>query len=280
MDAKEGGTFDIGGETTVNRLGFGAMRITGDNIIGPPDDEKEARRVLRRATELGVDFVDTADSYGPGVSERLIREELAPYDGVTVATKGGLMRRPDGEWLRNGDPDYLKNAVLCSVDRLGVDTVDLYQLHRIEEDVPMEDSLTALAEMKDEGYVRHVGLSEVTVEELEEARDVIEVATVQNKYNVADREHDDVVEYCEENGIGFMPWFPLASGNLGAKEEALKKVADAHDATQYQVALAWLLERSPVMLPIPGTGSIEHLEENVAAGGIELTDEDIERLDS
>ena len=280
MDAKEGGTFDIGGETTVNRLGFGAMRITGDNIIGPPDDEKEARRVLRRATELGVDFVDTADSYGPGVSERLIREELAPYDGVTVATKGGLMRRPDGEWLRNGDPDYLKNAVLCSVDRLGVETVDLYQLHRIEEDVPMEDSLTALAEMKDEGYVRHVGLSEVTVEELEEARDVIEVATVQNKYNVADREHDDVVEYCEENGIGFMPWFPLASGNLGAKEEALKKVADAHDATQYQVALAWLLERSPVMLPIPGTGSIEHLEENVAAGGIELTDEDIERLDS
>lgn len=280
MDAKEGGTFDIGGETTVNRLGFGAMRITGDNIIGPPDDENEARRVLRRATELGVDFVDTADSYGPGVSERLIREELAPYDGVTVATKGGLMRRPDGEWLRNGDPDYLKNAVLCSVDRLGVDTVDLYQLHRIEEDVSMEDSLTALAEMKDEGYIRHVGLSEVTVEELEEARDVVDVATVQNKYNVADREHDDVVEYCEENGIGFMPWFPLASGNLGAKGEALEEVADAHDATQYQVALAWLLERSPVMLPIPGTGSVEHLEENVAAGGIELTDEDIERLDS
>jgi len=280
-DAKQSGTFEIGGETKINRLGFGAMRIIGDNIIGEPDEVGEAKRVLRRAVELGVDFIDTADSYGPGVSERLIREELHPYDesGVTVATKGCLMRRPDGEWLRNGDPDYLKNAALCSVDRLGVDTIDLYQLHRFDEDVPNEDSLNALAEMKDEGYIEHIGLSEVTAEELEEARDTVDVATVQNRYNVGDREHDDVLDYCEENGIGFLPWFPLASGNLAAKEDALQEVADAHDATQYQVALAWLLERSPVVLPIPGTGSVEHLEENVAAAGIDLTDEDMEMLD-
>jgi aryl-alcohol dehydrogenase-like predicted oxidoreductase len=281
MGAEQSGTFEIGGDITVNRLGFGAMRITGDNIIGPPEDEKEARQVLSRAVELGVDFIDTADSYGPGVSERLIHEELHPYDesGVTVATKGCLMRRPDGEWVRNGDPNYLKNATLCSVDRLGVDTIDLYQLHRFDEDVPNEDSLNALAEMKDEGYINHIGLSEVTVEELEEARDTVEVATVQNRYNVGDREHDDVVEYCEENGIGFLPWFPLASGNLAAKEDALNEVAEAHDATMYQVALAWLLERSPVILPIPGTGSVDHLEENVGAAKIELTDEDMESLD-
>jgi len=210
------GTFDIGGETTVSRLGYGAMQITGDGVLGEPDDAEEAKRVLRRAVELGVDFIDTADAYGPGVSERLIREALAPYDDVTVATKGGLMRRPDGEWLRNADPDYLKNACLCSLDRLGVDTVDLYQLHRVEEDVPLEDSLGALAELVDEGYVRHVGLSEVTVEEIERARDVVDIATVQNRYNVADRQHDDVVEYCEENGIGFMPWFRFNDGDLGS----------------------------------------------------------------
>ena len=278
MEAKESGTFEIG-DITVNRLGFGAMRITGENIIGKPEDEEEARRVLRRAVELGVDFIDTADSYGPGVSERLIREELAPYDGITVATKGGLTRRPDGEWMRNADPDYLKNAVLCSVDRIGVDTIDLYQLHRFEEDVPNEDSLNALAEMKDEGYIEHIGLSEVTVEELEEARETVDVATVQNKYNVADREHDDVLDYCERNEIGFLPWFPLASGNLGAKENALNEVSEARDATVYQVALAWLLQRSQVVLPIPGTCSVEHLEENVAAGGIQLTEDEMERLD-
>jgi hypothetical protein len=281
MGAEQSGTFEIGGDITVNRLGFGAMRITGNNIIGPPEDEEEARQVLRRAVELGVDFIDTADSYGPGVSERLIHEELAPYDdsGVTVATKGCLMRRPDGEWVRNGDPNYLKNAVLCSVDRLGVNNIDLYQLHRFDEDVPNEDSLNALAEMKDEGYIDHIGLSEVTVEELEEARDTVDIATVQNRYNVGDREHDAVVDYCEENGIGFLPWFPLASGNLAAKEDALNEVAEAHDATMYQVALAWLLERSPVILPIPGTGSVDHLEENVGAAKIELTDEDMESLD-
>jgi aryl-alcohol dehydrogenase-like predicted oxidoreductase len=275
---EDGGTFDIGGDTTVNRLGYGAMRITGDGVIGPPDDPEEARAVLRRAVELGVDFVDTADSYGPGVSERLVRESLAPYDDVTVATKGGLMRRPDGEWLRNADPDYLKNACLCSVDRLGVDTIDLYQLHRVEEGVPFEDSVGALAEMKDDGYVRHIGLSEVTVEEIERAEEVVDVATVQNEYNVLNRDHDDVVDYCEENGIGFIPWFPLAGG-LGSNE-TLEEVAERRGATPEQVALAWLLERSPVVLPIPGTSSVEHLEENVSAADLKLTDEDLGALDA
>jgi len=278
MTAEESGTFEIGGETTVNRLGYGAMRVTGDDVIGPPDDEQEARDALHRAAELGVDLVDTADSYGPGVSERLVREALAPYDDVTVATKGGLTRRPDGEWLRNGDPDYLKNACLCSLDRLGVETVDLYQLHRVEEGVPLEDSVGALAELKDEGYVRHVGLSEVGVEEIERARDIVDVATVQNRYNVADREHDEVVDYCEENGIGFLPWYPLGAGGLGSKGDALGDVADRHDATVYQVALAWLLKRSPVILPIPGTSSVEHLEENVAAASLELTDGEMRTL--
>lgn len=278
MNASEGGTFEIGGDITVNRLGYGAMRITGDGIIGPPEDEDEARRVLRRAIELGVDLVDTADSYGPGVSERLVRETLAPYEDVTVATKGGLMRRPDGEWLRNGDPDYLKNACLCSVDRLGVEEIDLYQLHRVEEDVPLEDSVNALAELSDDGYIRHLGLSEVSVEEIERARDVVDIAAVQNKYNVADREHDDVLDYCEENGIGFLPWFPLGAGNLGGVEEELGEVAERHDATPRQVALAWLLERSPVVLPIPGTSSVEHLEENLGAASLGLTHEDLELL--
>jgi len=271
-------TFGIGDGISVNRLGYGAMRITGDDIIGKPDDTEQARAVLNRAVELGVDFIDTADSYGPGVSERLIRETLAPYDDVTVATKGGLMRRPDGEWVRNADPDYLKNACLCSVDRLGVGTIDLYQLHRVEDGVPLEDSLHALAELKDEGYVRHIGLSEVGVEEIERARDVVDIATVQNRYNVADREHDDVVDYSERHGIGFMPWFPLGAGSFGSKDEALERVANRRDATSRQVALAWLLQRSPVILPIPGTSSVEHLEENVAAGSIELTDEDLEAL--
>lgn len=278
MDAGDSGTFDIGGETTVNRLGYGAMQITGDGVLGEPDDTDEAKRVLRHAVELGVDFIDTADSYGPGVSERLIREELAPYDDVTVATKGGLMRRPDGQWIRNGDPDYLKDAALSSIDRLGVDTIDLYQLHRIEEGVPVEDSVGAIAELADEGYVRHIGLSEVTVEEIERAADVVEIATVQNRYNVADREHDDVVDYCEENGIGFMPWFPLNDGSLGSVEDELVTVAERHDATVYQVALAWLLERSPAVLPIPGTSSVGHLEENVAAAGIDLSEDEFEKL--
>jgi len=269
-------TFEIGGEITVARLGFGAMRITGENVIGEPDDPETARDVLRRAAEL-VDLIDTADSYGPGVSERLVGEALAPYDDVTVATKGGLLRNRAGEWLPCGDPDHLRNAVLCSLDRLRTDTIDLYQLHTPDPDVEFEASVTALAELKDDGLVDHVGLSNVGVDQLETARDHVEVATVQNRYNVAYREERDVLESCEDYGIGFMPWYPLAAGKLGSVP-GLTEIAGAHDATVQEVALAWLLERSPVTLPIPGTSSVEHLEANAAAADIELTDEEIARL--
>jgi aryl-alcohol dehydrogenase-like predicted oxidoreductase len=269
-------TFDIGGELTVGRLGFGAMRITGDGVIGEPADLENAREVLRRAAEL-VDLVDTADSYGPGVSERLVGETLAPYEDVVVATKGGLLRSPDGEWLPRGDPDYLRNALLCSLDRLRVETIDLYQFHRPDPEVEFEASVTALAELKDDGHVRHLGLSNVSVEQLETARDHVEVATVQNRYNVAYREEEAVLEACEDYDIGFIPWFPLAAGELD-EVDGIDEVADAHDATPQQIAIAWLLERSDVMLPIPGTSSVDHLEENVAAAEIELTPEEFEQL--
>jgi len=269
-------TFDIGGELTVGRLGFGAMRITGEDIIGDPDDPEAARDVLRRAAEL-VDLIDTADSYGPGVSERLIGETLAPYEDCVVATKGGLLRNRDGEWLPCGDPDYLRNAALCSLDRLRTDAIDLYQLHTPDPDVEFEASVTALAELKDDGVIEHLGLSNVSVEQLDLARDHVEVATVQNRYNVADREEADVLDACEDYGIGFMPWFPLGAGDLGSVPE-LGAVADAHDTTVQAIALAWLLERSPVTLPIPGTSSVDHLESNVAAAEIDLTDDEFERL--
>jgi len=270
-------TFDIGGDLTVNRLGYGAMRITGEDIIGRPDDEERAREVVRRAVDLGVDFIDTADSYGPGVSERLLGETLDP-DETVVATKAGLLRSADGQWLAHGDPDYIRNQVLVSRDRLGVDTIDLYQFHRPDPDTPFEESVAAFAECKDEGFVDHVGLSNVSVEQLETARDHVEVATVQNRYNVAHRDDEDVLQACEEYGIGFIPWYPLGAGNLGDLAEALDDVAAAHDATRRQIAIAWLLEHSNVTLPIPGTSSVEHLEENVAASGIELTDEQYVRL--
>jgi pyridoxine 4-dehydrogenase len=269
-------TFDIGGELTVGRLGFGAMRITGEKIIGEPEDPEIARDVLRRAAEL-VDLIDTADSYGPGVSERLIGETLAPYEDVAVATKGGLLRNRDGDWLPCGDPDYLRNAVLCSLDRLRVDTIDLYQFHRPDPDVDFEDSVTALAELKDDGVIEHLGLSNVSVDQLETARDHVEIATVQNRYNVGYRDEEAVLEACESYDIGFIPWYPLAGGARG-DVAGIEDVADAHDATPQQIALAWLLERSDVMLPIPGTGSVQHLEENVAAADIELTPEEFERL--
>ena len=269
-------TFDIGGEDTVHRLGFGAMRLTGENIIGPPDDEEEAKAVLDRATDLGVDFIDTADSYGPAVSERLIGEELAPYEDVFVATKGGLWRDDrDGAWPKCGQPGYLRNAILGSLDRLKVDQIDLYQYHRPDPDVEYADAVSTFAEFKDEGKVGHVGVSNVSVEQLETARDVTEIATVQNQYNVGDRESEEVLEYCEEHGIGFIPWAPLGSGEL----DGLDEVAANHDATEYQVGLAWLLQHSPVMLPIPGTGSVEHVEENIAASAIDLTDEEIETIE-
>ncbi|MFC7132662.1 MULTISPECIES: aldo/keto reductase [Salinibaculum] len=276
MVTNESSTFDIGDET-VHRLGYGAMRITGENIIGRPDDEDEARQVLRRAVDIGVDFVDTADSYGPGVSERLIRESGITEDAL-VATKAGLLRNSDGDWLRHGDPDYVRNQALVSRDRLGVDSIDLLQYHAPDEDVPYEDTITAFAELKDEGIVDNVGVSNVDVDHLETARDHVDVVTVQNQYNVGNREHEDVLQACEEYGIGFMPYFPVGAGDLGSVGNALDDAAAAHDATRYQIALAWLLAHSDVTLPIPGTSSIDHLEENVAASGIELTDDEYARL--
>ena len=276
-------TFDIGGELTVHRLGFGAMRLTGEEIIGPPDDEEGARDVLRRASDLGVDFVDTADSYGPAVSERLIGETLGPdYEDVAVATKGGLWRTLDGDWPPCGAPEYLQNALMGSLDRLGVDSIDLYQFHRPDPDTPFEDSIHQMAEFKDEGYVDHVGVSNVSVEQLDEARDIVDVATVQNEFNVGDREDEDVLEACEDAGIGFIPWSPIGSGDddFGGREDDLEAIADAHDATVSQIALAWLLRRSDVTLPIPGTSSVEHLEENVAASEIELSDDEMSRLET
>jgi aryl-alcohol dehydrogenase-like predicted oxidoreductase len=271
-----GGTFELDGETPVHRLGFGAMRLCGPGIVGPPDDEAAARAVVRRAVDLGVDLIDTADSYGPGVSERLLGEELGPDDDVVVATKAGLLRNRDGDWLPHGDPDYVRNQVLCSRDRLGVDVIDLYQFHRPDPDVPFADSVAAFAELKDDGLVRHVGLSNVSVEQLDAAREQVDVATVQNRYNVADRSSEAVLEACDRHGIGFLPWFPLDAG--GVADGVVAEVADAHDASPAQVALAWLLDRSPVVCPIPGTSSRAHLEENVAAAELTLTDDERARL--
>jgi aryl-alcohol dehydrogenase-like predicted oxidoreductase len=273
----ESDTFEIGGDLTVHRLGYGAMRLTGDDIIGRPDDEEAAKDLLRQATDMGVDFIDTADSYGPGVSERLIGESGVGEDAV-VATKAGLLRNVEGDWLPHGEPDYVRNQVLCSRDRLGVDSIDLYQFHTPDPDTDFEESVQAFADLKDEGLVDHVGLSNVSVDQLETARDIVEVATVQNEYNVVDREHEDVLEACEEYGIGFVPYFPLGAGDLDEKESVVEEVADAHDASMLQVGLAWLLERSEVTLPIPGTSSVDHLEENVAASSLELSDDEMTRL--
>jgi pyridoxine 4-dehydrogenase len=277
-DAAAAGTFDIGGTLTVNRLGFGAMRLCGPDIIGPPDDEAEARDVIRRARGLGVDLLDTADSYGPGVSERLLGETLDPADDVVVATKAGLLRDRDGGWHAHGDPAFIRNQVLCSRDRLGTDTIDLYQFHRPDPDVPFEDSIQAFAELKDAGLVNHVGLSNVSVEQLTTARDHVEIATVQNSYNVGDREHEAVLEACEAADIGFIPYFPLGGGDLSDRGAELDAVATRYDATRRQIALAWLLAHSPVILPIPGTRSADHLEENVAAAGLDLDGEALARL--
>ena len=277
-NAAASGSFAIAGDLEVNRLGFGAMRITGDGIWGPPDDPDNARAVLRRAVELGVDLIDTADSYGPDVSEELIAEALAPYpQGLVIATKGGLERTGPGAWPRNGRPEHLRRACEGSLRRLRLERIDLYQLHRPDPDVPYEESVGALKELRDEGKVRHVGVSNVSVEQLEAARGVVEIATVQNRYSVADRASEDVLEACERDAIGFLPWWPLGAGNVAGGP--LRGVADRHDATPFQVAIAWLLRRSPVILPIPGTQSLDHLEENVAAAELELSDEDLARLD-
>jgi pyridoxine 4-dehydrogenase len=267
-------TFQIGPDLTVNRLGFGAMRITGEGIWGPPPDHDEALAVLRRAVELGVDFIDTADSYGPTVSEELIAEALAPYGQVRIATKAGLTRTGPGEWHPVGRPEYLRQQLELSLRRLQVDVIDLWQLHRIDPQVPRDEQFGALREAVDAGKVRHVGLSEVSVEEIEAARAVVPIATVQNLYNLADRHSEDVLEHCEANGIGFIPWFPLASGDLAKPGGPLAAAAERHGASPGAVALAWLLHRSPVMLPIPGTSQVAHLEENMAGATLTLTDEE------
>ena len=269
-------TFTIGGDLEVHRLGFGAMRITGKGIWGPPADPEEAKRLLRRVLELGVDLIDTADSYGPEVSENLIAEALHPYpDGLVIATKGGLRRTGPGQWPRDARPERLKECCEASLRRLKLDRIDLYQLHAPDPQVPYEDSVGALKELQDEGKIRHIGISNVSVEELEQARGLVEVVTVQNRYNLEDRDSEDVLEACEAAGIGFIPWFPLATGRLAEPGGPLDRIAREHDATPGQIALAWLLARSPVMLPIPGTSSVEHLEENVAAATIGLTQDEV-----
>lgn len=278
IDAGPSGRFAIGGDLTVTRLGFGAMRITGKGIWGEPEDAAEAARVLRRLPEIGIDFIDTADSYGPEVSERLIRETLHPYRGLAIATKSGLARTGPNQWVPIGRPEYLRQGVQMSLRRLGIARIDLWQLHRIDPKVPRLEQLEAVRDMQKEGLIRHIGLSQVSVEEVEAAQAVFKVATVQNLYNLMDRTSEDVLKHCERSGIGFIPWFPLASGGLSRPQGVMAEIAAKHDATPGQIALAWLLKRSPVMLPIPGTGKVAHLEENTAAAAIRLSDEDFRAL--
>ncbi len=279
-DAAASGQFTIGGDLVVNRLGFGAMRITGQGIWGPPADPEEARRTLRRVPELGIDLIDTADSYGPFVSEELIAETLHPYAGLVIATKGGLVRHGPNIWMPVGRPEYLRQCVLMSLRRLRIERVDLWQLHRIDPKVPRDEQFGVIADMRREGLIRHVGLSEVKTEEIAAATKHFPVATVQNRYNLVDRASEDVLAYCEQHGIGFIPWAPLSAGELARGHSALTEIASRLHATPGQVALAWALKRSRSMLPIPGTGSVAHLEENVAAASLALTDADFRMLDT
>ncbi|MBS0234915.1 MAG: aldo/keto reductase [Proteobacteria bacterium] len=272
------GVFSIGGDMPVNRLGFGAMRITGKGVWGEPADKEEALRTLRKLPELGINFIDTADSYGPEVSERLIREALYPYKGIVIATKAGLARTGPDVWVALGRPEYLRQQAILSARRLGVERIDLWQLHRIDSKVPQAEQFDAIKAMQSEGLIRHVGLSEVNVREIEAAQKFFKVATVQNRYNLADRSSEDVLDYCEKHGIGFIPWFPLAAGDLAKPGSRLEAIAKSHDAVPSQIALAWLLKRSPVMLPIPGTSKVKHLEENVAGTNIELSDKEFAEL--
>jgi pyridoxine 4-dehydrogenase len=277
-DAAAAGTVGLGGDIHVRRLGFGAMRITGDGIWGPPRDHDAAIAVLRRAVELGVNFIDTANSYGPEVSEELIAEALHPYPGgLVIATKGGLTRSGPSQWERDGRPEHLREACEGSLRRLRVERVDVYQLHAVDPEVPLEESVGTLAELRDEGKVGHVGLSNVDTDQLARAREIVPIVSVQNRYSIGDRVAEPALEACEKDGIAFIPWFPLAAGGLEA-EGALSRIADTHDATPFQVALAWLLARSPVMLPIPGTSSVDHLSENVAAASLRLTEEEFAQL--
>jgi pyridoxine 4-dehydrogenase len=274
-----GSTFVIGGDLEVQRLGFGAMRITGDGIWGPPDDPEESKRVLRRALELGVNLIDTADSYGPEVSENLIAEALHPYpDDLVIATKGGMTRTGPGRWPRDGRPEHLREACEGSLHRLRLERIDLYQLHSPDPRVPLEESLGALEELREQGKIRHIGISNVSLDELERARAVVDVVTVQNRYSLVDRHSEDVLEACEREDIGFIPWYPLATGDLARPGGPLDEMAAAHDASPGQLAISWLLARSPVMLPIPGTSSLAHLEENAAARDLSLDPGELDRL--
>ncbi len=269
----------LGGDLTINRLGFGAMRLTGKGVWGPPADRDEAIRVLRRAAELGVNFIDTADSYGPYVAEEIIREALHPYDGLVIATKAGLLRTGPDEWVPLGYPSYLRQECEMSLRRLGVETIDLFQLHRIDDKFPLEDQVLELNKLQTEGKIRHIGLSEVSVDQLAAAQLVAPIVSVQNRYNLTDRAAEALLDEATAQGIGFIPWFPLAAGPLAAPDGPLAQFGKDHgNATPSQMALAWLLKRSPVMLPIPGTSSVAHLEENVAAADITLSDEEEETL--
>jgi pyridoxine 4-dehydrogenase len=279
--ARASGVFAIDGDLPVVRLGYGSMQIPGPGVWGEPRDHDEVIRVLRRAVELGVTFVDTADSYGPRVSERIIREALHPYaEDLVIATKAGLTRPGPGRWDVNGKPDYLKREAEQSLRLLGLERIELFQLHRIDPEVPLADQLGALVELQTAGTIGRIGLSEVSVPQIEAARAITRVATVQNRYNLADRAAEPVLEHCERAGIGFIPWFPMATGRLAAPGGPLHQIADEHAVTPAQLALAWLLQRSPVLLPIPGTSTVAHLEENVGAALVELTPDQVQRLDS
>ena len=274
------GTFTLGGDLTVSRLGFGSMQLTGEGVWGYPKDIDGAKAVLKRAVELGVDFIDTADSYGPYVAEELIQEALHPYkDGLVIATKAGLTRTGPGAWPPVGRPEYLRQECEMSLRRLKLDTIDLFQLHRIDEKVPLEDQVGEFKKLQDEGKIRHIGLSEVTVDQLQQAQQIATIVSVQNLYNLAKRDAEDLLDYSEANGIGFIPWFPLATGGLAKEGGKLDELAKKHDASPSQLALAWLLQRSPVMLPIPGTSSVAHLEDNMKAAELHLSDDEFAELE-
>jgi len=274
------GTFRIGGDIEISRLGFGAMRITGPGIWGEPADRAEAIRTLKRLPELGVNFIDTADSYGPNVSEELIREALHPYSGMLIATKAGLARTGPNLWTPLGRPEYLIQQAYTSCRRLGVDQIGLWQLHRIDPKVPSDEQFSAVRKLLDDGVIRNAGLSNMSVADIKAASKHFKVATVQNRYNLVDRSSEDVLDYCSDNNIGFIPWFPLAAGDLAKPSSLLDRMASAHGAGPSQIALAWVLKRSPVMLPIAGTSKVSHLEENVAAAAIELSDDEFAALDA
>jgi len=279
LDAAKSGSFKIGCVIDVHRLGFGAMRVTGPGIFGPPEDREEAVRTLKRVPELGINFIDTADSYGPDISEELIRQTLYPYDGLLIATKAGIERPGPGVWQVNGNPQRLREQAIRSCQKLGVEQIGLWQLHRIDQKVPAGEQFGMIRQMIDEGIVRQAGLSEVSIADIEAAQKVFPVATVQNRYNLVDRGSEEVLAFCEAQGIGFIPWYPLAAGDLAKEGSILDGIARKHRATPSQIALAWVLKRSPVMLPIPGTSKVKHLEENVASVNIELNETEFEALD-